>query len=185
MQLTEKTQMSAREKTRAMVMTALGAAIISALSPISIPLGNFVPISLATLGVMLCGAVLGKKMGTMSTLIYLILGCIGMPVFAGYSSGAHVLLGPTGGYLVGYLPLAYLTGLFTEKENKTMLVAGMLIGTAVLYALGTVWFMYVTKMDLMASLGLCVIPFLFGDALKMIVVYILRDALKRFVPNRY
>ena len=185
MQLTEKTQMSSRERTRYLVMTALGAAIISALAPIAIPLGNFVPISLATLGVMLCGAVLGRKAGTMATLIYLILGAAGMPVFANYSSGAAILIGPTGGYLVGYLPLAYLTGLFAEKENKTMLVAGMLIGTAVLYVLGTAWFMYVTKMDLAASLGLCVIPFLFGDACKMIVVYLLRDALKRFAPGRF
>ncbi|MBR3150767.1 MAG: biotin transporter BioY [Erysipelotrichaceae bacterium] len=185
MQLTEKTQLTSREKIRAMVMTALGAAIISALAPIAIPLGNFVPISLATLGVMLCGAVLGRKTGTMATLIYLILGMVGMPVFANYSSGAAILIGPTGGYLVGYLPLAYLTGLLAEKENKTMLIAGMVIGTAVLYALGTVWFMHVTTMDLKASLGLCVIPFLFGDTCKMITVFLLRDALRRFSPGRF
>lgn len=158
-------------------------AVIAVLSPLSIPLSTQVPISLATFAVMLGGAVLGSKEGTICTALYLLLGAIGIPVFAGYSSGIGILFGMTGGYLIGYLPLAYLTGLAWEKKKGIVpLVIGMVIGTAVLYAIGTAWFMYVTKMSLGASLAACVLPFLPGDAVKIIVVALvaprLRSALK-------
>jgi biotin transport system substrate-specific component len=158
---------------------ALMAALISVLAPLSIPLAGQVPVSLATLAVMLSGALTGSKTGTLAVLIYLLLGFIGIPVFAGWSSGAGILFGMTGGYLFGYLPLAFVTGLFCEKkETPGSLFLGMLGGTVILYALGTVWFMKYTGMALGASLSACVIPFLPGDLVKMILVMILAPRIR-------
>ena len=169
-----------------MTFIALMAAIIAVLSPISLPIVGEVPISLATLAVMLAGAVLGSRDGTIATAIYLLLGAIGVPVFAGYTSGVGILVGVTGGYLIGYLPLAYFSGFFVEratgqKEKLIGGVIGMLVGTVILYVIGTAWFMYVTKMNLMASLMACVIPFLPGDALKIVAVSLLRPQLEKVV----
>ncbi len=160
--------------TKQLTAAALMAALISVLAPLSIPLAGQVPVSLATLAVMLSGALIGSKAGTLSALIYLLLGFIGIPVFAGWTSGAGILFGMTGGYLFGYLPLAFVTGLFYEKkESPLSLFLGMLAGTVILYVLGTLWFMKYTGMALAASLSACVIPFLPGDLLKMILVVIL------------
>ncbi|MBQ7994126.1 MAG: biotin transporter BioY [Solobacterium sp.] len=160
--------------TKQLTAAALMAALISVLAPLSIPLAGQVPVSLATLAVMLSGALIGSKAGTLSALIYLLLGFIGIPVFAGWTSGAGILFGMTGGYLFGYLPLAFVTGLFYEKkESPLSLFLGMLAGTVILYVLGTLWFMKYTGTALVASLSACVIPFLPGDLLKMILVVIL------------
>lgn len=176
-------------KSKNIVYTALMAALICIIAPLSIPLAGGVPISLATLAVMLSGSLLGKKWGTLSVGIYLILGCIGIPVFAGYSSGFSNVFGPTGGYLLGYLVLAFMTGWLyhaygkkLEKGKKLIvLVLSILLGEVLLYALGTLWFMFVSKMGLMASLVYCVIPFIPGDIFKIIVTCILTVSLEKAI----
>ncbi|MBQ9327794.1 MAG: biotin transporter BioY [Solobacterium sp.] len=163
------------------------AAVISVLSPLAIPLSTEVPISLATLAVMLAGALIGSKLGTFAVLIYILLGMIGIPVFANYSAGAGVVFGMTGGYIIGYLPLAFLTGWIYERFGRkksgvmeyVVLFVGMLVGTVVLYVIGTIWFMRYTGMSLAASLAACVIPFIPGDLLKMVVVCLLVPRLKK------
>ena len=129
-----------------LTLTAVMAAVICVLGPISmaIPISP-VPISLASMAVYLAVTVLGMKLGTLSCLIYLLLGLVGLPVFSGGSAGAAKLFGPTGGYLVGYLFLALIAGAFVGRytENKWKSIAfaalGMVLGTMVLYALGTAW----------------------------------------------
>jgi biotin transport system substrate-specific component len=168
-----------------LVLTALMAAVISVLAPLAIPLGSGIPISLATFAVMLAGAILGEKYGTLSTLIYLILGSIGIPVFANYAAGFQCVIGITGGYLVGYLPLAWFTGYFYRKDPTLKgLVLGMVIGTFVLYLFGTIWFCIFAKMEFMAALGVCVIPFLPGDIIKMVAVALITPTLKKAIANR-
>lgn len=168
-----------------MTKTALLAAVICVLSPLAIPLAGQVPISLATLAVMLAGVVLKEKYGTLAVLIYIILGMIGVPVFANYSAGASIVFGMTGGYIIGYLPLAYITGLAAKKAAQAehysipTLALGALLGTFVLYVLGTVWFMVFTKMGLGASLAACVLPFLAGDTLKIAAVCLLAPRLEK------
>ena len=161
-------------KTKELAYIALMTAVISVLAPISLPIVGEVPISLATLAVMLSGVLLGSRNGAAAAALYLVLGAIGVPVFAGYTSGAGILFGVTGGYLFGYIPLAFLSGWFYERakqEKKIMSAfAGMIAGTAVLYALGTVWFIYLTQMDFSGAMMACVIPFLPGDFIKMIAV---------------
>lgn len=173
-------------KTRDMVMCALLAAVICVLAPVSVPIGP-VPISLATFAVMLAGAVLGAKWGTMSSLIYILLGCVGVPVFAGWTGGIDKVAGSTGGYIVGYLPLAFCTGLFVDlfakKAGKVMLyvwlTVGMVIGNVILYVLGTAWFIQVSGATFSDALAWCVTPFLGGNFIKMAAVLIIAPQIRK------
>ena len=168
-----------------LTLTAVMAAVICVLGPISmaIPISP-VPISLASMAVYLAVTVLGMKLGTLSCLIYLLLGLVGLPVFSGGSAGAAKLFGPTGGYLVGYLFLALIAGAFggryTENKWKSIAFAalGMVLGTMVLYALGTAWLAYSAGMDFQAALWAGVIPFIPGDLVKMVIAVLLGSAVR-------
>lgn len=157
--------------TRNLILYSLFAALTAVLSQISITLPfTPVPINLAMLSVFMSGAMLGSKGGAVSQIVYVLLGAIGIPVFANLLAGIGVILGPTGGYIVGYIIASYITGLIIEKMNASIIVymLSMLVGLITCYALGTLWFMFITKTDLIASLGMCVIPFILGDILKII-----------------
>ncbi len=168
-----------------LTLTAVMAAVICVLGPISmaIPISP-VPISLASMAVYLAVTVLGMKLGTLSCLIYLLLGLVGLPVLSGGSAGAAKLFGPTGGYLVGYLFLALIAGAFVGRytENKWKSIAfaalGMVLGTMVLYALGTAWLAYSAGMDFQAALWAGVIPFIPGDLVKMVIAVLLGSAVR-------
>ena len=161
-----------------LVLCALCAAITCILAPLSIPLAGGVPISLATFAVMLAGVLLGGSLGAASQLIYVLLGAVGLPVFAGWTGGLGNVLGMTGGYIIGYIPLAWLTGLIYKKFGSTagmpariaFMILGMTAGNIALYVLGTAWFMVVTGMTLEASLAACVIPCIPGNFIKMAAV---------------
>lgn len=165
-------------ETSNLVLCGACAAITCILAPLSIPLAGGVPISLATFAVMLAGVLLGGTLGAASQLIYVLLGAVGLPVFAGWTGGLGNVLGMTGGYIVGYIPLAWLTGLiykrFGSREKMPVriffMVLGMIAGNLALYILGTAWFMVVTGMTLEASLAACVIPFIPGNFIKMAAV---------------
>ena len=169
-------------KVKDMTLTAVMAALICIAGPLVIPAGP-IPLSLATLAVYLAGAALGKKWGTIAAGLYLLIGIAGVPVFSGFSGGFQKLAGVTGGYLAGYLPCAFLSGLgaeLAEKSGKRWIHPAMMAaGTAVLYALGTAWFMIQTGNTLGAALGLCVVPFLPGDAVKIAAAAILTPALRK------
>ena len=162
------------------IQCALMAAIIGVLAPLAIPLAGGVPISFETCIVMLCGSLLGSKKGAWSVCIYLLLGCIGIPVFVGYTAGIGHIFGPSGGFLIGYLILVYVVG----KSTKTVahLIVGMVIGNLFLYAFGIIWFMIVSKSTLMAALTWCVLPFIPGDICKMIAVAVVSPILWRSLP---
>ncbi len=167
-------------KTKNLVLCALCAAITCVLAPISIPIGP-VPISLCTFAVMLAGVLLGAKFGFISQLIYVLLGAAGVPVFAGYKAGLSVIAGMTGGYIVAYPVLALITGLLYRKFGKgkagnvraLWMLLSMIIGTIVLYAFGTAWFCIVSGTGAAAAMGMCVVPFLPGDLIKMAVVILI------------
>ena len=178
---------------RRLVMCAVSAAVICVVAPFSIPIGA-VPLSLATLAVMLAGTLTGPLGGACSTAVYLLLGMTGLPVFSGFRGGAAVLAGPTGGYLCGYPVLAAICGLSLpllrivrrkrghEPSNLTailMIAACAVTGTVLLYAAGTAWFCAVTGMSFSKALAVCVLPFLPGDALKIAVCIALTLALRR------
>ena len=171
--------MNTKQLTRCALMTA----VIAVLAPLAIP-SSLVPVSLATFAVMLAGAILGPKEGVICTALYLLLGAIGIPVFANWTSGVGILFGMTGGYLFGYLPLAWCTGRAAEKSTSFMnLVIGMVIGTVILYVIGTIWFMAYMKMGLMPSLAACVLPFLPGDAAKIVVTALVAPRVRAAIAN--
>ena len=179
-----------------MVLCAVCAAITCILAPLSIPLAGGVPISLATFAVMLAGVLLGGSLGAASQLIYVLLGAVGLPVFAGWTGGLGNVLGMTGGYIIGYIPLAWLTGLIYKKYGSTarmpvriaFMIIGMIVGNIALYVIGTAWIMVITGMDLGASLAACVIPFIPGNFIKMAAVCFIappvENAIRRTRPSR-
>lgn len=157
--------------TRLYVMAALLAAVLCVLGPLAVPVGP-VPISLATLWICLAAGLLGARGGVLCVAVYLLLGAMGLPVFSSFAGGTGVLAGPTGGYLVGYLPLALCTGLGAARGPRTMFL-GMLAGTVSLYGLGSWWFCLQTESGLVQALAICVAPFLPFDAVKIAAVLLL------------
>lgn len=168
--------------TKQMALIGVMTAVTCILGPFAIPLPfSPVPISFTNLAVYVTIYVLGMKYGTVSYLIYLLLGMAGMPVFSGFTGGMGKLAGPTGGYLVGFMFMALICGLFFDKfpGKRWMHVLGMVLGTLVCYAFGTVWLSRQLHISFAAGLGAGVIPYLPGDAAKIIVSVIVGPRLHR------
>lgn len=164
---------------RTLTLTAVMAAVLCVLGPLSVPVGP-IPLSLATLVIYLSVYLLGWKWGTVSVLVYLLIGMAGVPVFSGFAGGLGRLLGPTGGYLVGYLPLAALSGLGVQYgRNRWLHALAMAGGTVVLYALGTAWFCIQGGFALGEALAKCVWIFIPGDVVKMAAAAVLGPLLRR------
>ena len=165
--------------TRDLILCALFAALTAICSQIAIPLQP-VPLNLATLSVYLAGGVLGGAYAALSQVVYVLLGMAGVPVFSSLRGGLAVLAGPTGGYIAGYILSALVIGLMAARRGKWwQLALALLAGTAVCYALGTAWYMLMSGAPLGSALGLCVLPFLPGDAVKIAVAVALIPQLKR------
>ena len=149
---------------------ALFTALIAVLAQISIPLPGGVPLTLQTFAVPLAGLVLGSKRGTIASLIYVLLGAVGVPVFAGLTGGLGKVLGMTGGFIVSFPIMAFLAGLAVKKSIKSpMLWVWLVLGAIANYAVGTVWFMVVAGSTLSAALTACVIPFIPTAIIKIIL----------------
>lgn len=168
-----------------MVFMAIFAAIICIAAPVSVQIGP-IPITLATFAIYLAGAMLGGRRGMIAVIVYIMLGSVGLPVFSNFNGGFTALLGPTGGYIIGYIPLVLLTGIFSDMNSKkhwTMII-GMLLGTVALYTFGTAWFMIMTSSSLGRALALCALPFVPGDALKIACVSAIAIPLKSRFSSR-
>jgi biotin transport system substrate-specific component len=181
-QTQDKQKNSSKNAVKDLVFTAMFAALIAVCSILSIPIGE-VPITLQTFAVCLAAAMLGWKRGTLSVLIYVLLGAVGVPVFAGMTGGVGILAGPTGGYIIGFIPAAIIIGIAADKwERKALpLIAAMVLGVLVCYLIGTIWFMVVTGMGIGESLMLCVVPFLIPDGVKIALAMILSNRLSKVV----
>lgn len=160
------------------------AALIAVCSWISIP--STVPFTLQTMGVFITVGILGGKRGTCAILVYILLGAIGIPVFAGFSGGLGVLFGTTGGYIFGFLFSALVMWAIEKlfKQTKLMFFISMIIGLIVCYIFGTAFFIMVytkTSGDVAIStvLGWCVIPFIVPDLIKIVISFILTERLKK------
>lgn len=162
-----------------LVMTAVMAAVICAIAPFALPIGP-IPITLGTLVMYLAGYVLGGKRAGAAVLVYVLLGAVGVPVFNGFSGGLGVVAGPTGGYIVGFIPLALLSGLAVERfpNSRVLQFVGMILATAVLYTLGTAWYCVQAGKTVAVALGACVFPFIPGDLAKMVVALVLGPVLR-------
>ena len=171
-----------RTAVKELVLTAMFAALIAVCSIISIPIGA-VPVTLQTFAVCLSAAMLGWKRGTLAVTVYILLGIAGLPVFAGMKGGIGVLAGPTGGYIVGFIPAALIIGLIADKTMRRALPLSlsMVGGVLVCYAVGTIWFMIVTGRGLGEALMLCVVPFLVFDAVKIALAVLLSNRLSKII----
>jgi|P1105metagenome_2_1110788.scaffolds.fasta_scaffold08142_2 biotin transport system substrate-specific component len=143
--------------------------LIAVLAQVSIPLPGGVPVTMQTLGVLLAGIVLGARKGAAAALCYLLVGAVGLPVFAGFSGGLSRLVGPAGGFLLSYPLMAWLTGHFASGAKRGQLASGLLISTAVCYIMGSLMYAAVTGLGFKAAIAACVLPFLAGDILKMVL----------------
>ena len=162
-------------RTNQMVLIALMTAVTCVLGPLSIPLPfSPVPISLTNFAIFLAIFVLGMKNGTISFIIYLLLGAVGVPVFSSFRGGFQVLAGPTGGYLIGFIFLALIMGFALDHFDRKLVptIIGMIIGMAVCYAFGTVWLAKLLSLSFKEGLMMGVIPYLAGDAAKIIIAAI-------------
>lgn len=184
----EKTP-SSKLRTVDMAYIALFAVLIAICSWISIP--ATVPFTLQTFGVFLAIGVLGGKRGALAVAVYLLLGCVGLPVFAGFTGGLGIVLGSTGGYIVGFLVCALLMWAMERcLGSKTWVLAvSMVVGLAACYAFGTAWFMAVYTrstgpIGLATALGWCVIPFVLPDLVKVGLALVLCRRLAAAVKLR-
>ena len=161
--------------------SALMTAILCIVGPVVLPIGP-VPMSFANLVIYLTIILLDKKRATSCVAVYLLLGLVGIPVFAGFTGGVGKLFGPTGGYLVGYLVLTWVSGEMIKrrknKGNMLYLVVALTIGTMLMYVLGTLWLMYQSNLDFQVALGISVFPFLLFDILKIVVAVLIGNAIK-------
>ena len=173
-----QTEAAVRGKTYDMVYIGIFAVLIAVCSWISIPAA--VPFTLQTFGVFMAVEVLGGKRGTMAVLVYILMGAVGIPVFAGFQGGIGVIFNTTGGYIVGFLCSALIVwaaeSLFGKKPLVRLL--SMAAGLIACYALGTIWFMVVYgrttgAVGLMTVLGWCVIPFIIPDLVKIGLAYVI------------
>ena len=172
-----------------MAYIAMFAVVMAVCAWISIPAA--VPFTLQTLGVFLAVGMLGGKRGTLAVLIYLLLGAVGMPVFAGFNGGLGYMLGSTGGYIVGFaLSALTMWGFEAMLGRKTWVLAvSMVLGLAVCYAFGTAWFMVVYARNtgaigLMTALGWCVIPYIVPDLVKIALALLLQKLLSTAIRLR-
>lgn len=167
--------MKTKMTTRRLTACALFAGITAVCSQIIIPMPMMVPISFSLFAVYLSGGLLGAATGALSQVVYILLGSVGLPIFSGFQAGAGVLLGPTGGYLWGYILAAWIVGYLTQKFGSGFwqLVAAMIAGLAACYTLGTIWFVVLTGKGLIVALAACVLPFLPGDAIKIALAALL------------
>jgi len=167
------------EKLRIMVLASLMAALTAVGAYVHVPIGP-VPIVLSNLFVLLAGLLLGSRWGLASVALYLLVGAIGIPVFAGGKGGFAHFLGPTGGYLFGFALAAWVTGLISERSRGRMIldIVAIVLGVFFIYALGIPWLKAVTKMSWTKTLMVGMVPFLIGDALKAAAAIVLARAVR-------
>jgi biotin transport system substrate-specific component len=166
------------------VYASLMAAMIAAGAYLAIPIGP-VPIVLQNLFVFLSGLLLGSRWGLACVAIYILVGACGLPIFSIGRGGVGHIFGPTGGYLLGFLPAVYVIGLITEKKDQRVIfdVIAMTCGGIIIYACGVAWLKFLTGMTLAKTLAVGMYPFIPGDALKIAAAVPIAKAL-RPVINR-
>ena len=170
---------------RDMCFIAMFAVIIAVCSWISVPLT--VPITLQTFGVFAALGVLGGKKGTIAVIVYVLLGAVGLPVFAGFKLGIGTLLGTTGGYIIGFVLSGIVYWAITDKFGTKLAVTviAMALGLLVCYAFGTAWFMIVYTgskgaVTLWSTLGWCVFPFIIPDAIKIALAILVSERVGKY-----
>ncbi|MCC7573048.1 MAG: biotin transporter BioY [Candidatus Methanofastidiosum sp.] len=168
-------------KSKELSLVALFAALTAVGGFISIPFYP-VPLTLQVFFVLLSGALLGKKLGALSQIVYLGLGSIGAPVFHNFTGGIGILLGPTGGFLFGFIPGAFVAGLLYEKfKDNNLRFSGLVLSLVPIYLIGILWLSFVTGLSLEKAILIGGIPFIPGDFAKSIVVFLVEKKVKNYL----
>lgn len=173
-------------KHKNLALTAILAAVLCVFSPFSFPLGA-IPLSLATFALFLISCISPPGRSVAAVIIYILIGAAGLPVFSGFTGGFQQIASLTGGYIIGYIPCAFTVSFLINKfkNSKIIYPVSMMSGTLVCYLCGTVWYSIQTKTDFVASLALCVFPFVIGDVLKIaaasVTGIILRKRLNKYI----
>lgn len=172
---------------RSVSYVGLSAALIAVCTWIAIPLPSNISFTMQTFAVCVIAGLLGWRQSLAAVAVYLLLGIVGLPVFSGFRSGAGVLLGATGGYLIGFLFMAPCIGFLTERFGKSVpsLSLSMLAGEVLLYLFGTIWFVtvYTEGVGFSGALMMCVVPYLLPDAVKIALAIILVRRLNPYVKT--
>ena len=171
-----------RNKTKEMIIISLMTAILCILGPITLPIPvSPVPISLVTFMIYLSVYIVGMRYATISCLLYLLIGFVGLPVFSGFIGGVGRMFGPTGGYIIGYVFMSVISGFFIDRwiTKRVLHIVGMMLGTIICYLFGTIWLSIQAGMSFYAALGAGVVPFLIGDSIKIIMAVIIGPLMKK------
>lgn len=172
------------ETLRWMVFTCLMTALTAVGAQIAVPIGP-VPVVLTNLFVLLSGLLLGPKRAAGAIALYLLLGAVGLPVFAQFKGGLAHLAGPTGGYLVGFVAAAWLTGILSHaSSHKVLDVAAVVAGSLMIYAVGVPWLKWVTGMPWSKAVAVGMLPFLIGDGIKAAAAVALAWSLRPALVHR-
>jgi biotin transport system substrate-specific component len=174
-----KRKINSREIAAAAVLTA----ITAVLAQISIPMPTGVPLTLQTFAIALCGFVLGKRLGTLSVSAYILLGLAGAPVFSGFMGGAGKLFGVTGGFIFGFLPMAFLCGLGAERKHPAYKFLLCFAGILCCHALGVLWFSLSVSVSVLKAFLTVSAPYLIKDAASIAAAYFLSVPLRKALSS--
>jgi len=163
-------------------MMGIFTAVIAVMSQIMIPMPYGVPMTLQTLAIPMAGIMLGSKKGTLATIIYMLVGAVGVPVFAGFAGGLGIVFGPTGGFIMSFPILAFAAGIGAEKNNKWSIWIGLVAGVIINYICGVIYFSLYTSNDLITSFTACVLLFIPTDIVKIITAGMLCTKIRRLRP---
>ena len=170
--------------TREITLIGMCAALMAIFSQLSLPLPfTTVPVTLQIFAVVIISVIAGAQIGTLSLIIFELLGAIGLPVFANLKGGFGIIVGPTGGYLIGYIIMAFLIGYAAYKENKILLFIASYFGVSIDFFIGALQLKMVTGMNIQASLAAGVYPFIIKDFIATAVAIIIGFKVKKSVQN--
>lgn len=158
------------KRLKMMIVAALFAAIIAIAAQIMINIPP-VPFTLMTIAVMLTATILGAKYGTLAVTVYVLMGVIGIPVFAGMKGGLGIVLGPTGGYILAIVPAAFLVGVYLEKfgHTKVQAIVANIIAVFIILILGSIWLKVVADLPWVGAFKGGILPFILPDLAKAVV----------------
>ena len=175
---------SLNDRLKSIIRIAVMTALISALSPLSIPIG-VVPISLSTFIIMISAFVLNPYESLISVLMYIVLGAMGLPIFSSFTGGLSKLASPTGGYIFGYLFIPLPFFFIKDRENVLLNIIALLIGNILLYILGTLWLKFFLDIPIGKALMVGVIPFIITDLLKVVAVLAVGPVIYKTINHNY
>lgn len=160
------------------------AAIICVFAPFSFPVGA-IPISFSTFAIYIVSSSVDKKYSLPAVIIYILIGAVGLPVFSSFTGGLQCLTGYTGGYIIGYIPCAFIIGMLTDRfeNNKVIYPLSMIAGTAVCYLSGILWYMHRAGCGFPEAFTVCVLPFIIGDIIKITAASCVGITLKKRIEK--